>query len=105
MALNQVTVTIDNAAPNLGTSLTPFWVGFHNGGFDTYDRGAPASPGLEQLAEDGNNNLISQEFTNSGFGNLDATIGSAPIAPGATVRQTFNVDASQGRYFNYASMI
>ncbi|MDB9516102.1 spondin domain-containing protein [Roseofilum reptotaenium CS-1145] len=105
MPLNQVTVTIENAAPNLGTSLTPFWVGFHNGRFDTYDRGAPASPGLEQLAEDGNNNLISQEFANSGFGNLDATIGSAPIPPGATVRQTFNIDASQGRYFNYASMI
>ena len=105
MPLNQVTVTIENAAPNLGTSLTPFWVGFHNGGFDTYDRGAPASPGLERLAEDGNNNVISQEFANSGFGNLDATIGGAPIAPGTTVRQTFNVDPAQGRYFNYASML
>lgn len=105
MSLNQVTVTVDNAAPDAGTNLTPVWVGFHNGGFDTYDRGEAASPGLERLAEDGNNAVISQEFADSGFGNVDGTLGNAPIAPGTTVRQTFNLDDSQGRFFNYASMI
>ncbi|MEM9151642.1 MAG: spondin domain-containing protein [Cyanobacteria bacterium P01_F01_bin.3] len=105
MSLNQVTVTIDNAAPTAGTNLTPLWVGFHNGEFDTYDRGRPVSPGLESLAEDGDTALISQEFALSGLGDVDGTLGNAPIAPGASVRQTFNVDVSEGRFFNYASMV
>ena len=105
MPLNQVTVTIDNAAPQAGTNLTPLWVGFHNGEFDTYDRARPVSPGLESIAEDGDTALFSQEFALSGLGDVDGTIGSAPIAPGSSVRQTFNVDASEGRYFNYASMV
>ena len=105
MSLNQVTVTIDNAAPQAGTNLTPLWVGFHNGEFDTYDRGRPVSPGLESIAEDGDTALFSQEFALSGLGDVDGTVGSAPIAPGNSVRQTFNVDASTGRYFNYASMV
>lgn len=100
-----LSVSIENLAPQAGTSLTPVWVGFHNGGFDTYDRNAAASPGLERLAEDGNNAVISAEFGASGFGNVDGTVGAAPIAPGDIVRGTFAVDASQGRYFNYASMI
>ncbi len=105
MALNQVTVTIDNAAPDAGTNLTPLWVGFHNGEFDTYDRGRSVSPGLESLAEDGDNALISQEFALSGLGDVDGTLGDAPLAPNGSVRQTFNVDASEGRFFNYAAML
>ena len=105
MSLNQVTVTVENAAPDAGTNLTPVWVGFHDGRFDTYDRDQQASPGLERLAEDGNNAVISQEFADSGFGDIDGTIGNAPIANGSVLRQTFNIDDSQGRFFNYASMV
>ncbi len=105
MNTQKLSVSIENRAPQSGTNITPVWVGFHNGGFDTYDRGAAASAGLERLAEDGNNAVISQEFADSGFGDVDGTVGGAPIAPGATVRGQFAVDASQGRYFNYASMI
>lgn len=105
MNTQNLSVSVENRAPQSGTSITPVWVGFHNGGFDTYDRNAPASPGLERLAEDGNNAVISQEFNDSGFGDVDGSVGGAPIAPGATVRQAFEVNASAGRYFNYASMI
>ena len=55
MATSQVTISIENLAPANGTQLTPVWVGFHDGQFDTFDSGSPASPGLEQLAEDGDN--------------------------------------------------
>ena len=41
-----VTVTIENLAPANGGFLTPVWVGFHDGGFDLYDRGAAISPEL-----------------------------------------------------------
>ncbi len=74
MAETQVIVPIENLAPENGTFLTPFWVGFHNGNFDTYDRNAPISPALESLAEDGNTAPISQEFLNSGYGTIDGTI-------------------------------
>ncbi|MEL6402608.1 MAG: spondin domain-containing protein [Cyanobacteria bacterium J06607_6] len=103
----QLTISVENLAPQNGTSLTPFWFGLHNGSFDTYDRGRPASLGLEQVAEDGNNAGITQEFEQAGFGTVQGTIGAAPIAPGETVEFVVTVDAHDpsSRYFNYASMI
>ncbi len=104
-----VTVTIENLAPANGNFLTPMWVGFHNGGFDSYDIGTPATPGLERIAEDGNTGPISGEFLASGFGAVDATIPgpNGPIAPGDTATMTFNLDANaaSSRFFSYASMI
>ncbi|MEM8506002.1 MAG: spondin domain-containing protein [Cyanobacteria bacterium P01_D01_bin.1] len=102
-----VTVSIENLAPDAGTNLTPLWVGFHNGEFDLYDRGEPVSVGLERLAEDGNAAVLGEEFETSGSGQAEGTVGAAPIAPGATVTQTFSLDALQGNadYFSYASMI
>ena len=111
--LVEVTVTVENLAPDNGTLLTPLWVGFHDGTFDTYDRGRPASAGLESLAEDGNTSLISREFISSGAGLVDGTItapGGAtpgPIDIGETTSLTFTLDRSlaSSRFFNYASMV
>jgi len=113
MAQVQVTVRIENLAPTNGNSLTPFWVGFHDGNFDTYDRGRPVSPGLESIAEDGATNLISQEFGLSGFGSVDGVIagtgGSAvgPIEPVEVATNTFTLDSNNlsSRFFNYAAMV
>lgn len=49
-----VKVSVENLGPAGGIFLTPVWVGFHDGSFDTYDLGSPASAGLERIAEDGN---------------------------------------------------
>ncbi|MEO0970583.1 MAG: spondin domain-containing protein [Cyanobacteria bacterium J06639_18] len=111
--LVEVTVTVENLAPENGTLLTPLWVGFHDGSFDTYDRGRPASAGLESLAEDGNTSLISSEFISSGAGTVDGTItapGGAtpgPIDTGETTSLTFTLDRSlaSSRFFNYAAMV
>ena len=108
MDSNQVFVSVQNLSPSQGTALTPVWVGFHDGEFDTYDRGRPASPGLERLAEDGNNDVISQEFDQSTFGETQGVVAGAggPIFPGETTGQVFDVeDTEQGQYFNYAAMI
>ena len=112
MPETNVTVTIENLAPENGTFITPVWVGFHDGGFDIYDHGRPASPGLESLAEDGETSLISQEFLNSSNGTIDATILGlegleGPIDPGETSSQTFtlNSDDPQSRFFSYGSMV
>ena len=105
--MTNVAVIIENISPAAGTFVTPVWVGFHDGQFDTYDRGRPVSPGLESLAEDGATGLISTEFDLSGFGAAQGTLGSAPIAPGTSVFQTFTLDSNnpQAQYFNYATMI
>jgi len=47
-------VTVTNNAPAGGVALTPVWVGFHDGSFDSYNGGLSSQPGLERLAEDGN---------------------------------------------------
>lgn len=108
MDSNQVFVSIQNLAPNQGTRLTPVWVGFHNGEFDTYDRGRPASQGVERIAEDGNVTILSQEFDQSSFGETQGVVPGAagPIQIGESTGALFTIaDTGQGQYFNYASMI
>ena len=64
----EVQVTIENLAPADGNFLTPAWVGFHDGTFDVYDLGAPASAALERLAEDGNTEPLSDGFHGTALG-------------------------------------
>jgi hypothetical protein len=106
-----VRVIIENRAPDNGTWLTPVWVGFHNGGFDTYDMNLPASEALERLAEDGNADPMSALFASSGAGTIDGVIpadtGIPPIGPGETATMTFVVDNydSHNAYFSYLAMV
>lgn len=106
MATSQVTVTVESLVPENGTRLTPVWVGFHNGQFQTFEGGETASPGLEAIAEDGNPAPLSQEFLDSGYGTVDGVVGGL-IAPGSTVSESFTLDPNAGdsRYLNYAAMI
>jgi hypothetical protein len=108
----RLTVSVENLAPENGAFLTPLWFGFHDGTFDTYDRGRPVSPGLESLAEDGDTALISQEFDLAGFGTVQGTIlgedgTPGPIDPGETASFTVELDPNDptSQFFNYASMI
>lgn len=106
-----VTVTIENLAPPNGGFLTPVWVGFHDGGFDLYDRGAAASQQLERIAEDGNTDPLTAAFAASGNGVEQGTLisdfGIPPLAPGetATMKFTLDGDDASSRYFSYASMV
>ncbi|MEL6929529.1 MAG: spondin domain-containing protein, partial [Cyanobacteria bacterium J06600_6] len=112
MPQTNVTVTVENLAPANGTFITPVWVGFHNGEFDTYDQGRQASFGLESLAEDGATSGIAAEFIASGNGAVEGTLlglegVEGPIDPGETVSQTFTLDSDDpnSHYLNYASMV
>ncbi|NER79526.1 MAG: PEP-CTERM sorting domain-containing protein [Leptolyngbya sp. SIO1D8] len=108
-------VSVENLAPENGTLLTPVWVGFHNGGFDIYDRGASlaAFPGTESLVEDGLTEQISAQFDTVGAGEVQGTIlglggaNAGPIDSGEIASLLFEVDASlpSSRYFSYASMV
>ena len=108
----RIKVTIENVAVPGGVFFTPIWVGFHDGSFDIYDSGSPASPELESLAEDGDTAPIAESFTGAVSGGLEATIvepGGFPDAPvfdpESRVTQVFDLDPSTQRYMSYASML
>ena len=102
-----VKVSVENLGPAGGIFLTPVWVGFHDGSFDTYDLGSPASAGLERIAEDGNPGPLGGEFAASGAGAAGGVVGGAPIAPGEVVSGMFELNAAspKSRYFSFASMV
>lgn len=113
MPQTNITVKIENLAPEKGTFLSPTWVGFHNGEFDTYELGSSVSPELESLVEDGVTDKVSAKFISSDKGTVDGTligvdgVASSLIDPGESVSQTFTLDSDDpnSRFFNYASMI
>lgn len=99
-----IQITIENLSPEGGVYLTPVWVGFHDGGFDSYDGGSPASLEIERIAEDGNTGPISALF--DAPSRVQSTLGGAPIAPGGVVSGTFDLDLDgANQYFSYASMV
>ncbi|MDA8016360.1 MAG: spondin domain-containing protein [Thermoanaerobaculia bacterium] len=104
----EVTVTIENLAPENGSFLTPTWLGVHDGSFDLYDLGSPSSPELERIAEDGNAAPLSDAFTALGFADAVAFGPNGPIAPGQSATVTFDLDPSatgEATYLSYASMV
>ena len=127
----QLNVTVTNNGPANGVALTPLWVGFHDGSFDSYNGGLSSQIGLERLAEDGNNAVVSQDFrggytyvdnssgtavsarvlsSQNGSERVDGSIGSLtgppPIQAGETVSQSFNVAVDgSNRYFSYLGMV
>ena len=111
-----ITVTIENLSPTNGTNQTPHWVGFHDGTFDLYNGGTPASflpiegsRAIEQLAEDGNNAGVAADFATLQPIGVDATIAgpNGPIAPGEVATMTFTLDTTNPghRFFSYGSMV
>ena len=105
-----VRVSIKNSSSTNGTFLTPVWVAFHDGIFDTYDVGELASAGLEQIAEDGDSSTLSQEFAAVATGfdavvtNPEGFAGAPLFDPGFASQQVFDLDASN-KYFSYATMV
>ena len=107
-SMMEVAVTIENLAPQYGIYHTPFWVGFHNGNWDTFNAGTTASASLERLAEDGDTTFLSTDFQNSGMGFADGSIApGGPFAPGSIATATFMLDSTdaRSRFFSYASML
>lgn len=109
-----IKVTIENLAPEFGTFLTPVWVGFHDGTFDTYNRGESLDgfPGTESVVEDGATDQISAQFTSFGAGNVQATILGlegipGPIDPGEITSFYFDYEdvRNSGSFFSYISMV
>ncbi|MEM7234340.1 MAG: spondin domain-containing protein, partial [Planctomycetota bacterium] len=112
----ELNITVENAALPGGFFLTPMWVAAHNGEFDVWSGGEPASnfTGLEELAEEGDTAPITAAFSNSPAGlagGAQATIlaerrGAPVYSPGEAATFRLGVgDPLVNRYFSYASMI
>jgi len=112
----RIRVTAESVSPANSTFLTPIWVGFHDGSFDTYNGNTPANslpiPGsvaMERLCEDGNNGPITEDFATLILGGTDTTIPgpNGPIAPGEFATAEFVLESTDpiNKYFSYASMI
>lgn len=111
-SIPSVVVEVENLAPERGSFQTPVWMGIHDGTFDIYDRDVAADallgPGvLEALAEDGNNQPITDTFEqrNPGRPQANVTAPGGPFQPGSRAAITFQVDPSNDRYFSYGSMV
>ena len=130
-----VRVEITNNAPTGGVAITPAWVGFHAGTFDSYNGGLASQPGLESIAEDGSTALLSSQFldfdaTAGGYTyvgpgpsnalvrtgdsrdvyRVDGTLvdddGTPPLLPGESISQDFTLRIDgSNRYFSYVSMV
>ncbi len=50
---SRLQITIENLNPPPGALITPLWLGIHDGSFDSFDIGSPASSGIEIVAEEG----------------------------------------------------
>jgi len=98
-------VSVDNVSggnPFQGL-LTPVVYGAHDGAANMFTMGMAASPGLEELAEDGVPVAFAQELVDAGWVGSDVE-GAGPIAPGDSYVFTFTTSAAEP-YFNLATMI
>ncbi|MEL6896391.1 MAG: spondin domain-containing protein, partial [Planctomycetota bacterium] len=107
-------VEVESLQPDGGTSLTPLWVGFHDGGFEVARSGVAASEfgGLELIAEEGSPQGIVDRFAAESNG-VDTVLaapegfaGAPVIEPGENSTQIVTIDNSViNRYFSFASMV
>lgn len=108
-------VQVENLSPDTGFFLTPLWFGLHDGGFDLFDAGSPASSSLEDLAEDGITAGIEADFAGpnrrqgvvtgpAGFGSVNPQ--PPLIDTGETATHSLSINnPSAYRYFSFASMV
>jgi len=105
--MTELRVTFKNTSAPGGTALTPLFVGFHDDNFDLYDLGQASSPGLEALAEDGNNSIVAAEVVAS---DADAqttnVVGErGPVAAGETASTIIDVDGMSNSHASFGTMI
>ena len=105
--------TVYNDAPANGLWLSPTWIGLHDGSFNLFDIGAEASPGLEQLAEDGLPATLDAEFAAFAPAGQSITLETPPnqFLPSSDIQPFFypsaivEIDPETQGHFSFASSI
>lgn len=106
-----VSLHVENQAPDKGVYFTPVWMGFHDGSVRLFEMGQPASGALERLAEDGDPSALNEWFMNqsgAGMHHLVTSDLNPPVfAPGVSQDVTIRLNAHDPRhqYLSFASMV
>ncbi|MCL1594368.1 MAG: spondin domain-containing protein [Actinomycetia bacterium] len=95
-------ITITNLTT--GQPITPAVFAAHNGRHDLFRKGAVASNGIQQLAENGGVPVLAAEAAANTNISASTVVGSAPLAPGASASTTLEVIGRANR-FSLASML
>jgi hypothetical protein len=104
----QLTVTVENLAPDNSVAYAPLRVGFHNGTYDAFDIGEEAGDAIISVAEGGSGNDWFPAFQAA---DPTAVLGSVvpdpagPLLPGATASATFTVNTDINDFFTFAAMV
>jgi len=101
----QVTIQVENLAAPTSVVVAPLNFGFHQGSFDGFDIGQPASAGIQRIAEMGSGALWLPAFAAADPGATIGTVGGAPLLPGAQASLTVNVNVTKNPYFSFAAMV
>jgi len=108
-----VEVEVSNLFNVGGLALTPVWVGFHDGSFDSFDAGTSSSASLQALAEGGDVSGITADFSASNTSGVQGTItapdgfaGAPVFEPGESATSAiFDINATDNGYFSFLSML
>lgn len=104
----QLTVTVENLAPQNGVSFAPLRVGFHSGVFDAFNLGEAAGAAIVSVAEGGSGADWFPAFAAADPGAVTGTVlpnPAGPLLPGAQGQQTFTLDTEVNPFFSFAAMV
>jgi hypothetical protein len=106
-----VRVSVKNQSSAGGIYLTPVWLGYHDGSFDSFNAGETASTGIERIAEDGDFGALAADFEAAAAGTGQVVLNPAGFAgaplfdPGYSSSEMVYLDATTNRYLSYAAMV
>ncbi|MEM9170051.1 MAG: spondin domain-containing protein [Pseudomonadota bacterium] len=105
--MTEIRISVINQQANGGVFLTPFWFGFHDGAFDLFDPGAPASAALEEIAEDGSSAGLASALAaaDADAQGVVLTGAAGPVAAGEFAATVLTVDGASNGLFDLAAMI
>ncbi|WJG09965.1 spondin domain-containing protein [Aliiglaciecola sp. LCG003] len=105
-----IEVKVNNLFDPGGLAITPVWLGFHDGTFDTFDLNISASMSLQNLAENGDTSGIESDFAGSQSSGVQHVLTSGMMPPIFQPGQSatsglIEVDAATSGYFSFLSML
>ena len=89
-------ITVENTSTSPAVFLTPFWMGLHDGSFDTFTPGGEASLGLEIVAEDGLTGLEPIEPAFAPIIETAIALDAVLPGPGETISELFSSQEPNG---------
>jgi hypothetical protein len=100
-----IKITVANNQPAGGYAVAPVWFGLHDGTFDAFNAGSPASNDVVQVAELGDTGPLMTSF--DGNGPQTTVLGSLPqFAPGDSSSAILDVaDPTMSRFLSFAAMV